>query len=122
MATAGCRALLWLSTCGMHFAHLSLPVGVSPICLVEVVCMCGVASVHAACAQVDVIKASDGLPLEHSWPGARYNPCDLLVVLPPSHLLCIVLQHLRSPGASSLPGVSLIPAETHMLKQTHTEP
>lgn len=63
------------------------------------VSVCRVASVHAVYIQVDGINArrslfsvwfhlvrrgawvSDGLSLECSWPGARSNPCDLLVSL-----------------------------------------
>lgn len=78
-------------------------------------CMRGVASVHAACAQVDRIKGtvpcfpcgfilciggliSDGLPLEYCWPGARSNLCDLLVFLP-SSILRIVSPELCKASA-----------------------
>lgn len=136
------RALRCLLTCGMHFARLSSPVVVALICLdlVDVVqvcvCLCvcvrGVASVHAACLRVDVIKAAAphfpcGFIL--SAEGRRFlmvfhlstvglvpagSPGDLLASLPAS-ILCVVSPHLRSRRHSLLlPGVSLLPTETHM--------
>lgn len=129
---------MWVAFCTLVFACGGFSsLFVSGGCCLSV-CMCRVASVHAARGMMGRhqgrrslfsvwfhlvrrgTRVPDSLPLEYSWPGARRNPCDLLYLPPSIHR--IVSLHLRSLGAGSFCQVCSQYWDSHTHAQMQIEP
>lgn len=141
-----CWALWCLLTCGMHFAHLSSPVVVSPICLylVDVVCerVRVQGSICACCVRTMgrhqgrrslfsvwfhlVRRGGRGFLMVFHLNTVGLVPVatpvtSLFISVPPSSALSRHTWGLQAQAAS-VRCVPIIPTEMHRHTQMHTEP